>query len=818
MASSSAAAGGPIILDDELGDDAALRDALAASLPPSSSSAPAAAASGAKRARSELEESALVHELGATAAKLNALACRARANKSGDDLKETLKRIEKWREWANLKERNPLDVWWRLDDELIDVWLREGKITCATEGCNSVVGAAKWSNALEHLKTTVHKKAVDKHELPQPRIGDSMSKASAASAAVVAAKAPDVAAALYLSSLRYTVPTNIGSMYTDEHLRMATFLQKYKGSVMLSGGGAVARAREEAAKKMTDLMTARMAGNNAAILIDEANSVFGGSGRSRPLAILLACAKIGKPFLLRIVFNVWEGWESDEVGPDGVKFSVAAAAAIREECEKIGFDIKTQGTCLVGDNAVVMDAIAELLGIPRLRCLPHCFALVYAVMTKSFPRVTVATCGLSTFISSGGGTARTDALAKAGVDPRKLKPKATRWGQVLKSNSYLLSKHGEGMVFDVVRGLLKDDDAFKIGKAAKAAKAVAAAAAASAAAAADDAAGADEAADDIDLVDSDGEAEAEKQVVISAIPGDVRKKTSVLTLLKNLHTAFEVVVAKRNFETELQMRIVDYLSSDLQHVLELCSADTNALAGGLVQRINDLRYRLSEAAEDHMQTVVLSRVFSSCSFEATEAEKAVYMKKYVPLIQHAAQSALVQWDKYIPEALTALRHRFLFDPNTKPPPMPAPKGLGYVEADVADFFGAIPGTIDLEVIGHWRLYVSAWDKLPTKLKELGIGPFWNHPDVLRIFPGGSIEGADLSKVATQLRAFAMWHADKPTSNVATERAFGIMRAMEGKQRTHYSDEGVNLELQAKVNSWMVDEIVKPIATSLPALK
>ena len=45
-----------------------------------------------------------------------------------------------------------------------------------------------------------------------------------------------------------------------------------------------------------------------------------------------------------------------------------------------------------------------------------------------------------------------------------------------------------------------------------------------------------------------------------------------------------------------------------------------------------------------------------------------------------------------------------------------------------------------------------------------------------------------------------------------------MRAMEGKQRSHYSDEDVNLELQAKVNSWMVDEIVQPIATSLPELK
>ena len=248
----------------------------------------------------------------------------------GDDLREALKRIDKWREWADLKGRNPLDVWWRMDEELIEVWLREGKITCATPGCNSVVMATKWTNAMSHLTTAAHTKAQEqqKNLLLQPRIGASMAAASAASAASFAATAPDVSSALYLSSIRYAVPTNIGSMYTRENVCMAAYLHKYKGSSMLSDGGAVQRAREEAAKKMNELMTAKMAGNNAAILIDEANSVFGGSGRSRPLAILLACAKIGKPFLLRIVFDVWEGWEIDEVGPDGVKFSVAAAAQV----------------------------------------------------------------------------------------------------------------------------------------------------------------------------------------------------------------------------------------------------------------------------------------------------------------------------------------------------------------------------------------------------------------------------------------------------------------------------------------------------------
>ena len=132
MASSSAApaaAGGEIVLDDdvELADDTALQAALAASLaqaPPSSSSAAAAAAaaSGAKRARSELEVGVQASELDATAAKLNALACKARANKIGDDMREALQRIDTWRKWVELKGRNPLDVWWRLDDELIEVW------------------------------------------------------------------------------------------------------------------------------------------------------------------------------------------------------------------------------------------------------------------------------------------------------------------------------------------------------------------------------------------------------------------------------------------------------------------------------------------------------------------------------------------------------------------------------------------------------------------------------------------------------------------------------------------------------------------------
>ena len=46
----------------------------------------------------------------------------------------------------------------------------------------------------------------------------------------------------------------------------------------------------------------------------------------------------------------------------------------------------------------------------------------------------------------------------------------------------------------------------------------------------------------------------------------------------------------------------------------------------------------------------------------------------------------------------------------------------------------------------------------------------------------------------------------PTSNVASERVFGVVRGLEDDQRRRASEETVTIETLARCNSWLVDVV------------
>ena len=98
-------------------------------------------------------------------------------------------------------------------------------------------------------------------------------------------------------------------------------------------------------------------------------------------------------------------------------------------------------------------------------------------------------------------------------------------------------------------------------------------------------------------------------------------------------------------------------------------------------------------------------------------------------------------------------------------------------------------------------YVKHWDTIPAAIKALGIGAFWKHPAVLDLLPGKGKE----------LQRFPLWFANYPTSNVATERVFAIMRTVDQAIFNSSSEETHELVVQSRVNSWIVDRIVTRVA-------
>ena len=208
-----------------------------------------------------------------------------------------------------------------------------------------------------------------------------------------------------------------------------------------------------------------------------------------------------------------------------------------------------------------------------------------------------------------------------------------------------------------------------------------------------------------------------------------------------------------------------------------------------------------------MQGIFMAAVYKDATFEASDAKKRVYDELFSPLIKSAATAALQQWDKFIPNAVKQLERRFRFEPMNPPAPMPAPKTSQFRRADAEDFFGAMRNDVDIECVADWMTYQQKWPSIPSAMKGLGIGKFWTDPDVITFIFGKP-------DAAEQLRKYATWWADRPTSSVAVERTFGIMRTMEGKQRLRLLASSVSTELKAKVNSWIVDIVVDHVSATI----
>jgi hypothetical protein len=68
--------------------------------------------------------------------------------------------------------------------------------------------------------------------------------------------------------------------------------------------------------------------------------------------------------------------------------------------------------------------------------------------------------------------------------------------------------------------------------------------------------------------------------------------------------------------------------------------------------------------------------------------------------------------------------------------------------------------------------------------------------------------------SAKLCELGVWHGNKPTSNVACERAFAIMRTMEGPTRGSLKDKAIRQELMAKVNKGVGDRMLARYGSKL----
>ena len=619
-------------------------------------------------------------------------------------------------------------------------------------------------------------------------------------------------AALALTGSLYAPRTNVGKFYEGALLETAQMLLKQTGNVLgTSPGDALDRGTVLLERKQVE----RLRGVYVAVLTDEATSHIGGLGRvfgitlmtkdgsmlvdavtdldqvgsEEPPPVAAAAAAPAEPLDADADLSAAEKEIAAAIRalPGNPKLYLRAAITVRRRLLALGIDLATQLTAVVGDNHPFNPALAAALGVPFLRCLPHVLALVFNGMTAHFKQYVAGVLGLSALLKAGGGKHRRKAFQEAGLDPAKFFCLVTRWNQLYDAGCCLLTVVGGSLVLDIVRELLMTHKAF----ASRKPKAPAAAAAAAALEAGE--AGSD--------IDEDVEVQVGKA------------KQAVGSLLANVKGIFGADDKPCTHRFEFELRMIKDMAAGMPALISLAGADPDRLVPDLKERFTSWRTDLADFSGDGLQGLAIDKVLGEMrSAPLSETTKAI-LHKTAAAVKAAATDASAIYDKYAPDAFQKLRYRLRFDPQRKPEPFVVAQGKQIDDAVAKDFFGCVQATA--AHVRDWTRYVNEWSALDNvfdddaampkvPIKTIGINKFWRHTKIVSLF-----NGRDL------IPNLGLWYGTYPTSNVASERNFGRMRALEGPQRHSLTAESLREELLSKCNPELCKEM---LADALAALK
>jgi hypothetical protein len=462
------------------------------------------------------------------------------------------------------------------------------------------------------------------------------------------------------------------------------------------------------------------------------------------------------------------------------------AKHVRARLEYVGISLDAQVTGVVSDSANLMTAISRELGLPRFECLSHMLHDVSEAASKPFKLYHLITVGLNSVLTAGGGVNRANALAAAGVVKTNCKCSRTRWGQVYDMADYLTAfevdpaqpgkiPQGWKAPFEIVRKVMLTDPSFQLGKKKKGGAGGAAAAAAAAA----------------EELEEDGV----DDVAVRIDAGGRRRLKDVMADVKR---AFEVDVADKDrlFYAPLEAAILRTMVPNINGLITKASANPDDMDFSFPEDMAALKGELTAAARQGRQGIVLEKALPQFYKDLTEDEKDAALDVYAPLIKAGAEGALKVFTERVEPALVRLAHRWRFDPKREPQEVPV-AGAQLKASDLEGFFGVARGQFNLGLEEEWDLYRSKWPTMSQRLKRLGMGRFWEDAEVHGWFP---------TKAASQLVRLGRWYATLPTSNVASERVFGVVRGLEDDQRRRANEETVTKETLARCNSWLVDVV------------
>lgn len=242
--------------------------------------------------------------------------------------------------------------------------------------------------------------------------------------------------------------------------------------------------------------------------------------------------------------------------------------------------------------------------------------------------------------------------------------------------------------------------------------------------------------------------------------------------------------AYRDKRAELILRVVDRLYGTLPALVKETSADdVDRVDSTLLDKLGVLRDTLEHAKRN---TAFAKEIVESLKGKLSAPVMSADFNDWKEALKHevslAAGKSLKAFDKHIQPMMETLRKRFMFDPRNEPPTVTDAERLNY------KFFGIKREDWTPALSMQYLAYKAAWYAMPDDAKEEAIVAFWK---------GKAGAWPELAKVA-------LWWLETPTSSIAAERVFAVMRNVYVPIRQSMHNETLARELMFRVNKTLLE--------------
>lgn len=175
----------------------------------------------------------------------------------------------------------------------------------------------------------------------------------------------------------------------------ATFLHGV--GMDLGADATMARDRKVALTALNERIKTLVNDEPVCIVLDGAGTAL--LGGAKPVAVLASGAGLRHPVVLGTPLTPPDDGSAETFAP-----------VLKKLLEDFGINVSTCVSGIMGDNVAWNSALADFMGLPHFKCLPHSLQLAFKALAQGFPLFQTLTLGMNAVLHAGGTTKRSHEL------------------------------------------------------------------------------------------------------------------------------------------------------------------------------------------------------------------------------------------------------------------------------------------------------------------------------------------------------------------------------------------------------------------------